>query len=158
MRNRILAVAFLSALVAVACAADPSPSAAPTGGPAASPARVFTVDLIERIGADASVTVTDESGTLVGAVSATPGDGASVPDGAIETASLSSDPHKIALTWSGSPCDTVHALTIAPDGLNMRLDRPRCDGDAIGVDHILVLTFDHPVDVTRVNPVLRTIG
>jgi hypothetical protein len=114
------------------------------------------VDLVEQVGADATVDIVDHSSTLTGASSVDPGDGASVPDGAIETASLSADPNTIVLTWSGMPCDTVHGLTIGSDGVSMRLERQRCEGDAIGVDHVLLLTFDHAVDVTTVNPVLRT--
>lgn len=162
MPKRTFLVIAAAAILAVACASEstPSPTAVPQptviepGGSFPT----FTVDLIEQIGADASVVISDQSGTLTGASSAAPGDGASVPDGAIQTTSLSADPNTIALTWSGTPCDTVHALTIAPDGVSMQLDRQRCEGDAIGVDHVLLLTFDHAVDVTKVDPILRTNG
>jgi hypothetical protein len=167
MPTRTVLLLAAAAILAVACASEPSPSPTPMPEPTvAQPTELapggsfptFTVDLIEQVGADASVVIADQSGTLTGATSAAPGDGASVPEGAIETASLSADPNTIVLTWSGMPCDTVHALTIAPDGVSMRLDRQRCEGDALGVDHVLLLTFDHAVDVTKVNPVLRTTG
>ena len=160
--QRSVQLLALTALLAAGCAAAPSPSPTSTAGPTATATGTsvptLTVDLIERVGADATVVISDQSGTLASARSAAPGDGASVPEGAIQAASLSSDPNTIALTWSGSPCDTVHRLTIAPDGVSMLLERPRCSGDAIGVDHVLLLTFDHPVDFTRVNPILRTLG
>jgi len=161
MLRRALLLA-MSAILVVGCAATPSPSPAATPVPGATATAAtfptFTVDLVERVGADATVVITDQSGTLASARSAAPGDGASVPDGAIQTASLSADPNTIVLTWSGSPCDTAHRLTIAPDGVSMLLERPRCSGDAIGVDHVLLLTFDHPVDFAKVNPILRTLG
>ena len=49
--------------------------------PSPSSPTAITVDLIENVGADATIDITDLSGTLVSAVSGNPGDGASVPDG-----------------------------------------------------------------------------
>ncbi len=141
--------------------ATPSPTAtaAPSAAPSASPTPVvLRVDLIEHVGANATIDITDLSGTLVSAVSGDPGDGASVPDGAVEAASPVGDPASVVLTWSGTPCDTTHQLTIEPDGLRMTIVRPACQGDAIGVDHVLKLTFDHPVEFTKVNPTIQTIG
>ena len=143
----------------VATPSPSTPSASPTAVPSASPSpTVISVDLIEHVGADATIDITDLSGTLVSAVSGDPGDGASVPDGAVETGDQIADPTTIVLTWSGLPCDTTHQMTIAPDGVTITIDRPTCQGDAMAVDHVLLLTFDHAVDVTKVNPSLRTIG
>lgn len=141
--------------------ASPSPvqSAPSTAAPSApaSPA-VISVDLIERVGADATIDITDLSGRLAKAESGTPGDGASVPDGTVAVTSLAKNPATIVLTWSGLPCDTTHQLTIDPDGLGMTIERPACQGDAMGVDHVLVLTFDGPVDAAAVKATIRTTG
>ncbi len=133
--------------------ASPEPSASPSAP--ASPA-VIPVDLIEHVGADATIDITDLSGRLVKAESGSPGDGASVPDGTVAVSGLAADPATVVLTWSGLPCDTTHQLTIDPDGLGMTIERPACQGDAMGVDHVLVLTFDRPVDPTTVNATIRT--
>lgn len=138
--------------------ATTAPSVAPSVAPSASPTPdVLHVDLIEHVGANATIDITDLSGTLVRAVSGDPGDGASVPDGAVEAASPVGDPASVVLTWSGMPCDTTHQLTIEPDGLTMTIVRTACQGDALGVDHALKLTFDHPVEFTKVNPTIQTI-
>jgi hypothetical protein len=64
----------------------------------------------------------------------------------------------LVLTWSGVPCDTTHQLTIEPDDLGMTIERTACQGDAMGVDHVLQLTFDRPVDPAAVNATIRTNG
>jgi len=141
--------------------ASPVPSAAPSAsaGPSASPSPpVISVDLIEHVGADATIDITDRSGHLVGAASGTPGDGASVPDGIVAVSGIETDPETLVLTWSGTPCDTTHQLTIEPDGMTMSIERPACQGDAIAVDHVLQLTFDHPVDPATLNVTIRTVG
>lgn len=142
---------------------SPTPSALPSPSPTdvpsapATPA-VITVDLVERVGADATIDITDRSGHLVRADSGDPGDGASVPSGEVAVAGLAGDPATVVLTWSGLPCDTTHQLDIEEDGVTMTLERPSCSGDAMGVDHVLQLTFDAPVDPAAVKVTLRTTG
>lgn len=170
----VLAAAFAVATVggflkgqAVVVPPVATPSAAAAASPLATPApsvllatpspTVLTVDLIEHVGANATVDITDLSGTLVSALSGNPGDGGSVPDGAVQAASPVGEPASVVLTWTGSPCDTTHTLTIAPDGATITITRPACQGDAVPVDHVLKLTFDHPVEFTKVNPTIRTI-
>jgi hypothetical protein len=164
----VLAAAFAVATVGGLFQGQPAvvppvttPSAAPTVGPSTSPSAspsptVLTVDLIEHVGADASVAITDLSGTLVSAESGDPGDGGSVPDGAVQASALVANPRIVVLTWTGSPCDTTHGLTIAPDGVTITITRPACQGDSIPVDHVLQLTFDHDVDLTKVDPTIQT--
>ena len=103
----------------------PAPTATPTGPavPASSPA-VVRVDLIDDIGGGAFVEITDQSGTMVDARSGerpkaprSPATSASRTWRAIRTA--------VVLTWVGSPCDTRHVLTIAPDGRTMTVSRAR---------------------------------
>jgi hypothetical protein len=151
--------------VVVPPVATPSPTAtpAPSGPPSPEPSpssspAVISVDLIERVGADATIDITDLSGHLATAESGTPGDGASVPDGTVAVSGLDADPKTVVLTWSGLPCDTTHRLTINPDGLTMTIERPACQGDAMGIDHVLQLTFDRSVDPAAVNVTIRTIG
>jgi hypothetical protein len=135
--------------------ASPGPSVSPSA-PASPP--VISVDLIERVGANATIEITDLSGHLVKAESGVPGDGASVPDGTVAATSLDGDPATVVLTWSGLPCDTTHQLTIGPDGLSMTIERPACQGDTLPVDRVLQLTFDRPVDPATVSATIRTIG
>jgi hypothetical protein len=140
---------------------SPTPSQAPPGSAPASPSpspsspTAITVDLIENVGADATIDIIDLSGTLVGAVSGIPPDGANDP---VRVTGLAASPATIILTWGGLPCDTTHLLTIEPDGLTMTIERPACQGDAMGISHALELTFDQPVDPTKVNVTIRTTG
>ena len=120
----------------------PSASASPT--PSKAPA-TNRVDLIEHLGSDAFIDVTDESFTLLQAISGDPGDGVDVPPDEIRVENDPEEPATIVLTWSGSPCDTSHALVIGADGRTLSMTRPACSGDSLGgVGHVLRLTFDAP--------------
>jgi hypothetical protein len=140
-----------------AASASAPPTASSHPSPVPSPTAI-SVDLIEHVGADATILITDRSGTLVNAGSGNPGDGASVPAGAVAVTPVVGDPSSVLLTWSGSPCDTSHRLIIDPDGLTMAIERPVCQGDAIAIDHVLRLTFDHVVDSTRVIATVQTLA
>ena len=143
--------------------ASPVPSAPASPDPSASPSvpaspAVISVDLIERVGADATIDITDGSGHLVAARSGVPDvDGGTVPYGTVRVTGLTDDPATVVLTWGGLPCDTTHELTIDPDGLGMTIERPACEGDTLPVDHVLQLTFDGPVDPATVSATIRTI-
>jgi hypothetical protein len=138
----------------------PTPSPAPSGSAPASPSpspsspTAISVDLIENVGADATIDIIDLSGTLIGAVSGIPPDGATD----LTVTGLAADPATIILTWGGLPCDTTHLLTIEPDGLTMTIEHPACEGDAMGISHALELTFDHPIDPGKVEVTIRTTG
>lgn len=134
----------LATPVPSALVATPSPS-------------VFHVDLVEHVGANATIDITDLSGTLVNAVSGDPGDGGSVPNGAVQAASPVGLPQSVVLTWTGSPCDTTHEMTIAADGVTITINRHDCQGDSTSVDHVLQLTFDHTVDLINLNPTIRMV-
>jgi len=138
---------------------DAPASPSPTAPASPSSPAVVSVDLIEHVGADATIDITDLSGHLVKAESGVPNvDGATVPDGMVAVTGLAGDPATIVLTWSGLPCDTAHQLTIAPDGLGMTIERGACGGDTLPVDRVLQLTFDRPVDPAAVNATIRTVG
>jgi hypothetical protein len=124
---------------------EPTPSAVtggdpePLGSPAVTPVHVI---LDDGVGDETSVDVVDESGRLASVVAA-PG---ATEQGALDVAATNESPSSIRLDWVGSPCDTVHRLTIDRALATLTIDRPRCFGDAMPSWHALVLTFDGPVD------------
>ncbi len=121
---------------------SPAPSQSATPTPLKSPATT-RVDLIEHLGDDAFVDVTDQSFTLLLAISGDPGDGVDVPPGEIRIESDPQDPKTVVLTWAGATCDTSHELVIAADARTLTLTRPTCEGDSLGgVGHVLKLSFD----------------
>ena len=125
----------------------PTPSETPAATPSATvtpTARTFDVDLIDVSGADATMEITDRSGTLVAAVSGTPADGGSVAEG-IEVTAVDSEPASVQLTWTLGVCETEHTLDIAEDGRTLVLTAPSCEGDAFPRDLTVILTFRDPV-------------
>jgi hypothetical protein len=136
--------------------AVPAPTATPSG-PLASATPAIHVDLIEHVGADASIDIVDRSGRLVDAESGDPPDGGSVEEGTIQVVADATDPNTLVLTWTGMPCDTTHELDIAPD-LTLTLTRRQCGGDTIPVDHVLRLTFDAPLDPATIDGTVVTTG
>ena len=125
----------------------PVVSPAPVPPTSASPVVIF-VDLLEHVGADATIDITDLSGRLISAESGDPGFNATVANGSVSAARLDADPKSLVLTWGGLPCDTTHRLTIQPDGRTMTIVRTACDGDSdtLAVDHEVQLHFDRPID------------
>jgi hypothetical protein len=140
----------------VAASASPAQTSATSPVPSASPATT-RVDLVDDIGGHAYVEITDDSRTLVRARSGQPSE-AGPATGDIGANNLASDPASIALSWVGCPSDTRHVLTIAADRRTMTLDQPVCQGDTLGVDRVLVLTFDSAVPATDVDVSIRHIG
>ena len=130
------------------------PSAAPTplprvttlpplGPPAVPP---IHVKLAQCCSDALSVDVVDESGHVTAAVS-----GPAVEGGSVEDVVVASDGARtLRVTWPGSPCDTVHRLTIDPAGTAITIDRPGCFGDAVPADRVLLLTFDVDVNAGAV--------
>lgn len=135
----------------------PSPSATPvaTASPSPSPG-TFHVDLVEVSGEDASIDITDRSGTVAGAESGQPADGGSVGEGGIEVAVDPADSAVIVLTWTGTPCDTTHTLEIDADGRTITLSRPRCEGDAFPRDLQLRLRYAEAVEAGEFTATLVT--
>jgi hypothetical protein len=136
--------------------ASAAPSSAPSPVPSASPATA-RVDLVDDIGGHAYVEITDDSRTLVRARSGQHSE-AGPATGDIGVNNLAGDPASIVLSWAGCPSDTRHLLTIAADRRTMTLDQPVCQGDTLGVDRVLVLTFDSPVPATDVDASIRHTG
>lgn len=165
----------VTALVLVACssavAADPSPIgqpvATPTTAPVATPtpapsdgggdAMPLTVDLENVTGADIEVDIVDRTGTVTGAVSGTPGDGASVEPYTLLVENV--DDRTLRLTWVDFPIDNDLGLYIdqTSDGLRFVLVQPEPTEatDAVAFDRILELTFDAPVSADEVEAFLQ---
>ena len=131
-------------------------TSAPSPVPSTSPATI-RVDLVDDIGGSAFVEITDHSRTLVRARSGQPSEAGPV-SGDIGANNLAGDPASIVLSWVGCPSDTRHVLTIAADRRTMTLDQPVCQGDTLGVDRVLVLTFDGAVPAGDVDVSIQHTG
>ena len=136
--------------------ASPAPTSPPSPVASDSPATT-RVDLVDDIGGHAYVEITDHSRTLVRARSGQPSE-AGPASGDIGASNLAGDPASIVLSWVGCPSDTRHVLTIAADGRTMTLDQPVCQGDTLGVDRVLVLTFDRAVPAGDVDVSIKHSG
>jgi len=138
---------------------SPSPSVAPPSPSIPPTPQTLRVDLIEHVGNDAYIQITDQSLTLADAVSGDPGDGVDVGSDVIRVENDPMDPSTIVLTWGGGTCDTSHELHIAFDGRTLRMTRPRCEGDALGgVGHVLRLKFDGPVAADEIDATVETVA
>jgi hypothetical protein len=115
------------------------------------------VDLADATGADVYVDIVDRTGLLSGAVSGTPGDGASVEGYTVAVENL--DPMTLRLTWIDFPIDNALALYIDRVDGHLRLvliqPEPTAATDAIGSDRELVLTFSEPVSAGSVETFLQ---
>lgn len=120
----------------------PSPSGGASEEPGASPP--LFVDLITSTVAKVRLEVDDRTGTLTGATTGSPGDGASVAPDAPTAVNV--DPSTIRVTWSAGPCDSDPAIFIDADRL--LLVQPPCPdpSDSIALDRIVDLHFSKPTD------------
>jgi hypothetical protein len=156
------AVTLLGGVLA-ACAASPPASPVASGpvsatvqpAPPASPdaAGTFHLDLVHATGEAVTIDVADASGTLVGAESGAPGDGASVEPYTLLVAN--DDPTTLRLTWVGGPCDSANVLHIDPSRRQFLLVQPECTGDAVAGDRILLLHFSDAIAAADVQATLQ---
>jgi hypothetical protein len=162
----LLAAAFVGAAVggwfrdepAIVPPVVTSPSAPPAASVSPTP-QVIRVDLIEHVGDDAFIEITDESFTMTEAVSGDPGAGVDVPTDQVRVENDPSDPATVVLTWSSGACDTGHQLVIDTDGRTMRMFRTACEGDSLGgLGHILRLTFQAPAPAGEFKVTLETVA
>ena len=171
--RRSWSLAMLIALIAVlaACTASdprledeatPAPTPAPTASPAATPteepasaAAIGTAHVGLNVATPNAVTidVTDASGTLTGATSGTPGDGASVEADTLAVANVT--PTTLRLTWVGGPCDSANKLLIDSARHRLVLVQAECRGDAIATDRVLDLEFATPVKASELETFLQ---
>jgi len=147
--------------------ADPSPSAPPTASPTVSPDPTVAptqpehppidgdviVDLDTATDNDVTVTVRDQTGSVVKAVSGTPGDGMSVRWNDILVRTV--DARTISVTWVGLAVDEeVHVDVSSENGgyvIDIVQTGPVPNSDATGYDRELMLTFDEPVAAADVS-------
>ena len=132
-----------------------TPSAAPSGSPSVSPSPVptptaseppaplFHVDLASSCcpGNPPSIDVVDMSGLVVSGISADPLESDSIDGIVVKNDKADS----LRITWLGSPCDTVHRLTVDATATHIVLERPRCFGDAMPRFLSLTLTFSRSI-------------
>jgi hypothetical protein len=121
--------------------ASPTVAPPPSKGPVPTPIRVpIDTGTAARI----TVLVTDHSGHLSGATSGPASGGGSLPPGELRVTRETDD--TLRLTWTDVACSIEYRLTIGADGSAIVLEAPPCEGDAIALDRVLLLTFDGPID------------
>ena len=130
---------------------SPSPSDQQSAPPSASPSpQTFSVVVTDEHGIDHPVEVIDESGRLV---AVDPGPAYTGP--VIGEAAASLDPEsdtRLFVTWAFTGCDDPTSITIDETALVVLVERPECQGDAIGGNpHQVTLTFDGPVDAAALD-------
>ena len=133
---------------------SPSPIASPTTPAEPQPTTEpdFSVELTLVGGATNKIDILDASGLVSGAESGTPAEGVSFPSGTVEVENV--DASTLRLGWSGG-CEDIHVLSIDPTGRAMTLERPKCAGDAVAFDRILVLALAEPIAAGEVTVQLR---
>jgi hypothetical protein len=101
---------------------------------------------------DPRVAIDDQTGKLVAIRSGHAGDGMSVRWNTSKVDQV--DPTTIQVTWVGFPGEDLVVLTIDANGgapvLIFDQKAPYANTDALGSDRVLVLTFDGPVDASKV--------
>ena len=126
--------------------ATPAPTAAPVGVPP-----VVVLDTIDD--QDPRLAIDDQTGGSSPPVAVTPVTGCR---SAGTTARVDQvDPTTIQVTWVGFPGEEHVVLTVDAKGgtpvLVFDQKAPYANTDALGADRVLVLTFDSPVDATKVD-------
>jgi len=170
----LAAVIVLVGVLAACTATDPrlndepgAPTSAPTSAPTAAPTSAPTtvpvvtsspigtahVPLTVATPDAVTVDVTDDSASLIGATSGTPGDGASVEAYTLAVTNVS--PTTLRLTWVGGPCDAANQLSIDAARHRLLLVQKECPGDAIATDRVLDLEFATPVHASEFEAFLQ---
>jgi hypothetical protein len=128
---------------------SPSPSPSPPPSTSLTP-RAFNVVVTDEHEADHPVEVIDESGRLV---AVDPGPAYTGPE--IDEAAASNDPgsdSSVFVTWAFTGCTDPTSITVDETALAVVVERPECQGDAIGGNpHQVTLTFDGPVDASTLD-------
>jgi hypothetical protein len=124
------------------------PTSAPSASPSASsaPSPLVSLDLANSGGNPPTLDVVDLSGLVVSATSALPLESDSVEGIALKNTKA----NVLRITWQGSPCDTVHRLTVDATATHLVLERPKCLGDAIARFLSVALTFRSAVAASNV--------
>jgi hypothetical protein len=136
----------------------PQPSVGPSSAPSASgsptpsrptpstPAADTQLVLRESGGERATMDIVDGSGHLVSAETVTLGES----DAFESLTATNLDARSVKIGWPGSPCDTVHRLTISST-FGLTLDRPKCYGDSVPAFYAIRLVFDEAVDASAMD-------
>jgi hypothetical protein len=139
--------------------APATPVPAPSEGvedPGASPLPIH-VELTSTSGQDVTVDILDRTGTMTGATTGRPAEGASVEAYTLRVENL--DARTLRLRWTDFPIDNALSLFIDGSGGGMRfvLVQPAPSGpaDAMGEDRILDLTFDRDVSAAEIETFLQ---
>lgn len=126
---------------------SPSPSEQQSTSPIP---RAFSVVVTDEHESDHPVDVIDASGRLV---AVDPGPAYTGPE--IGDAAASTDPEsdtRLFVTWAFSGCNDPTTITVDETALVVVVERPACQGDAIGGNpHQVTLTFDGPVDANDID-------
>ena len=158
----LVAVLALGAIAAIAIGTRPnvepvvpppvveSPSPSTSAPPSTSPSpQTFSVVVTDEHGIDHPVDVIDTSGTLV---AVDPGPPYTGPE--IGQAAASTDPQsatRLFVTWAFTGCNDPTSITVDETALAVLVERPQCQGDAIGGNpHQVTLMFDGPVDASGI--------
>lgn len=143
--DRVVVLRFAAAVDAGAWTSIVLTGLGPSGEPAPSsspePSAEAHVVLRSTGGNPASIDVVDLSGHLIAAEKLPLAEA----DGVEFITATNLDARTVKLAWPGSPCDTIHRLTIAAD-FGLTLDRPKCYGDSVRAFYAIRLAFDEPVD------------
>lgn len=143
---------------------DPTEDPAETPQPSPEPTQpaddgdLLPVALETFDGHAVTVAILDETGSVTGAVTGQPGDGASVEGYSLHVENVDAD--TLRLTWIDFPIDNELKLLVLhdPDGelrLVMVQPEPRGETDAIGFDRELLVSFDRPVEASQVETFLQ---
>jgi hypothetical protein len=120
------------------------PTPAPSASPSAAP--LLSLDLADSGGNPASLDVVDLSGLVVSATSALPIESdAAASDSSGGMVIRNATASSLRITWQGSPCDTIHRMTVDATATHILLERPKCFGDAIARYLSVTLVFRESV-------------
>ena len=126
---------------------SPSPSAPPSASP--SP-QTFSVVVTDEHEIDHPVDVIDESGRLVAVDPGPAYTGPEIGDAAASTDAESDS--RLFVTWAFTGCNDPTSITVDQTALIVLVERPVCQGDAIGGNpHQVTLTFEGPVDASAID-------
>lgn len=138
---------------------SPSPSASPAASPvpSASARGPRVVDLTTDPGTEATVTIVDPSGALVGARVPRADETAPNPNAAIPDAGVlvqNQGPSTLRLTWIGQPCERSYGMQIDDAGRTITIAVPTCQGDTLAIGRDVLVEFAGPVDAAEVTATL----
>jgi hypothetical protein len=124
--------------------------------PGASPQPIH-VELTSTSGQDVTVDILDRTGTVTGATTGRPAEGASVEAYTLRVENL--DARTLRLRWTDFPIDNDLSLFIDGTGGGMRFvlvqPAPTGPADAMGEDRILDLRFDRDVSAAEIETFLQ---